>query len=314
VQELAKRFVPAADEVAYLQSQKGPECELFRVLAEQGHYAGRSQPTNTRQGTYAAAPSGVLLASANTNDPRAMAAMLRRALERWEGLGREERLLADAPAPRPDGRRRLEDFYPEGGLVLRVATRDLPRDDAPEDWRARAWNLDYAWFRAAEARALLPDALEAGARRDVPAPLLRRLVRLHLVDNVRGQTLPYEDTHVREATLACEVVAVEGALVDVRFSGRSRTRAEGAWPVEGTGEPVAATRGFEASLAGTARYDAAAGRFVEFTLVARGKRHGGTQYNGRGDDLAPAPMGVVFTLAGPDERVAPAFAWGYGWR
>jgi len=315
VQELAKRFVPAADEVGYLQSQKGPECDLFRTLAEQGHYAGRTQPTNTRQGIYAAAPSGVLLASINTRNPREMAAMLRRALEKWEGLGREERGLASDPAERPEARRRLEEFYPEGGLVLRLASRDLPRDGGalPKDWRAEAFNLDFAWFRKEEARALLPETLEAGARREVPAPLLRRLVRLHLVDNVRGQTVPYEEKHIQEAALTVEVLAIDGAMVTARFAGRSRTLAEGAWAVEGSGRPVPTARGYDAKLSGHARFDTGTGRFVEFELVAEGTRHGATQYNCRTDDPGPAPMGVVFTLAGPKERVAPAFAWSYHW-
>ena len=41
-------------------------------------------------------PSGVLLASINSNDPGRIAAMLRRALARWEKLPRRDRLLAKA--------------------------------------------------------------------------------------------------------------------------------------------------------------------------------------------------------------------------
>ncbi|MGQ0614937.1 MAG: hypothetical protein ACT4PV_14475 [Planctomycetaceae bacterium] len=316
MQELAKRFVPAADEVGYLQSQRGPECELFRAIAEQGHYAGRTQPTNTRQGIYAAAPNGILLASINTRSPREMAAMLRRALVKWEGLLTEERLFASDPRERPEGRRRLEELYPEGGLVLRQVSRDLPRkgEAQPTDWRSEAFNLDFAWFRKEEARAMLPETIEAGQRHAVPAPLVRRLARLHLVDNVRGQTIPYDEKQVQEAVLSVEILAVDGAMVTLRLEGRSRTLAEGLWAVEGTGRPVQTARGYDATLSGSARFDAAAGRFVEFELVAEGLRHGATQYNCRSDDPGPAPMGVVFTLADPTERVAPAFAWGYDWR
>jgi hypothetical protein len=50
--------------------------------------------------------------------------------------------------------------------------------------------------------------------------------------------------------------------------------------------------------------------------VAVGTRWGGTQYNGRGRDLAPAPFGAVLSLAGESraERVAPEHFRGYGWR
>jgi hypothetical protein len=93
VVELARAFVPVTDEVHRLQTGSDPECRLFQTIAEQGHYAGQTYPSITRQGTYAAAPSGVLLASINSNDAKAMAGMLRRALERWDVLSREERLL-----------------------------------------------------------------------------------------------------------------------------------------------------------------------------------------------------------------------------
>ncbi len=77
MQKLLERFIPAADEVGYLQRQKGPECDHFRSFSEKGHYGGREKPTGTRQGTYAVAPSGEFLASINNNDPKAMAAMPR---------------------------------------------------------------------------------------------------------------------------------------------------------------------------------------------------------------------------------------------
>ena len=79
---LVKNFVPVADEVHRLQTVKDPEGLLFQKIAEQGHYAGFGPPkhTGTRQGTYAAAPSGILLASINSNDPARMAEMLEKAL------------------------------------------------------------------------------------------------------------------------------------------------------------------------------------------------------------------------------------------
>ena len=58
------------------------------------------------------------------------------------------------------------------------------------------------------------------------------------------------------------------------------------------------------------------GRFVGFEVVAVGTRWGGTQYNVRGNDLAPAPFGAVLSLAGESraEPVASEHFRGYGWR
>ena len=63
-------------------------------------------------------------------------------------------------------------------------------------------------------------------------------------------------------------------------------------------------------LLGTASFDLTKGRFTAFELVAVGVRAGSTQLNGRRGDTDPAPIGILFTLAGDDpcDRIAPAFS------
>ncbi len=303
--------MPCADEVHHLQTGQGPEGDLFRKIAEQGHYAGRTKPTGTRQGIYMTAPNGVLLASVNTNDPRRMAETLEKALAQWKSLAKSERLLEKDPDPQPTDRWRWESKYPADGLVLRVHSRDLPRDSKKKDWRDAAWNQDFAWFTKEEALGFLDEKL--------PDRLLRRLARCSLVDHVRGQTVPYSDREIGKGELTAKVVKTEGDVVTIRLSGATRASVKGKWPVAGFADmnsPSEQTRGFEASLLGRATYDRKKARFTSFELVAVGTRWGGTQYNGRGDDLEPAPMGIALVLAGdtPSDRVAPAFVWAYGWK
>jgi hypothetical protein len=312
------QFVPAADEVSRLQRGSDPECRLFQKVAEQGHYAGRTVPSGTRQGTYATAPSGVLLASINSNDPERMAGMLEEALARWQTLSREERLLPEDPRASVGELSRYEEFYPRNGLVLRVNSRDLPRQEQAADWRGSAWNQDYTWFTKDEARLLVPEKPVAGQRREVPELIPHRIARCSLVDNVRGQTWPYAPEDVRHARLTSEVIAVDGDVLTLRLTGATQTVAEGIWCIAGYRDmhnPTPQKRGFEAHLSGGAKYDLKQEQFVAFEMVALGTRFGGTQYNGRHDDLAPAPIGVAFTLAGdsPAERVAPAYLHSYGW-
>ena len=316
MQERLASFVPAADEVHRLKKIDSPEGELFRKIAEQGHYAGRTRPTTTRQGIYATAPSGELLASVNTRSAERVLAMLDEALEAWGRMPEGERYLS--ADQRPDrGGWRWRELYPVDGLVLRVHSRDLPRDDPPDDWRADASNRDYAWFRGDELRGSLPQALTPGARRAVADPIVRRLARLHLVDNVRGQCPAFADAHVERAELTAEVAATDGGRVELALEGSTRTVARGKWPVAGyrdMHDPAEQERGVETSLRGQAVWDTESGRFVAFELLALGTRWGGTQYNGRGDDLAPGRIGFAFVLAGDDERVAPAPIRQYGWQ
>ncbi len=298
-----------------LQTNKNAEGELFRKIAEQGHYAGRTKPTATRQGIYAAAPSGLLLASINSNKAEDVAKMLAKALAKWNELTRKERLLSEEP--QRDIKRQFR--CPEDGLVLRVNSRDLPREKVANDWRANAWNQDYAWFKKDEARKLLPSELKHGAQFKIPEFLIKRLARLNLVDNVCGQTVPYEEKNVEKAQLTCEITKIDGDIVSVKFEGESRTSAVGKWPVGGfkdMDKPTEQKRGFEARLLGFATYSIKSSKFISFELVAIGTRWGGTQYNFRSDDLEPAPIGILFTLAGklPSETVTPAFIWSYGWK
>ena len=128
VRELIAKFIPAADEVGRLQSGRDAECRLFRKIAERGHYGGRTQPSRTRQGTYAITADGTFLASWNNTDPRIVAGKLREALQNWDRLKAEGRkFLGDDPLEIAQ-LDRADRFFPEGGLVLKVNTRDLPRD------------------------------------------------------------------------------------------------------------------------------------------------------------------------------------------
>src|SRR6185312_13051609 len=99
---------------------------------------------------------------------------------------------------------------PEGGLVLQLAARDLPRsvDTRPDDWRKAAWNLDYAWFTAAEARDLIPEPRVPGSQAQAPWEFVRRLARFHLRDFVRGEPPVWPADAVQHAELRVAITDV----------------------------------------------------------------------------------------------------------
>src|SRR5262245_8985587 len=288
-----------------LQTGTDPECRLFQKFAELGHYR---QPNATRQGTYCVSPSGVLLGSINSNDPKRILDLLEKSLAKWETLSREERLLPADPRKQLPDIKRPERFYPEDGLVLSVTSRDMPREAnhpkaeqptaARADWRAQAWNQDFAWFTKAEARQFLPAEPKVAAKQDVPASVVNRIACAHLIDNVRGQTSPFNESQIKKARLSAVVTAVDGNTVSLRLEGETSTAVE-----------VPRKHSLDMRLLGTASFDVAKGQFVAFELVAVGVRAGSTQLNGRRGDKDPAPIGILFTLAGdgPCERIAPAF-------
>src|SRR5262249_48713250 len=150
----------------------------------------------------------------------------------------------------------------------------------------------------AEARQFVPAEAKVGKRQDLPVPLLHRIACAHLIDNVRGQTSPFEESQVKKARLSTEVTAVGGDVGPARLGGEAGTAMGGG-----------REHGLDMRLLGKATFDLAKGRFLTFELVAVGSRWGGTKLNGRRGDTDAAPIGILFTLAGdsPCERVAPAF-------
>jgi hypothetical protein len=316
VLEQLQHFVPCADEVWRLQNLDEPDCKHFQSFCDDLRRLNAHGDTVTRQGTYCVTPSGVLLGSANTRDPAHMAELLRTSLEKWNAMPREERLLAFDPALVEI--ERAENRYPSDGLVLRVVSRDLPREPEtrePNDWRTHAWNFDHAWFSREEVERLVPREFEVGGTFACEPALVRRLVRLHLVDNVRGQTMGYAERDVAAAELTATVAAIDGAGVTLTLNGRAsqgdrRHDHDGSNPA---GEP---SRGVEVTLFGSAVFDTQTRRFTTFDVVAVGTRFGATRYNERHDDRAPTPIGFHLHLAvdHPTTRIAPAEFWEYGWR
>jgi hypothetical protein len=298
----SERFVPVAENSSALERQTDDKGEFFRHVAEQGHYGGRTFPTSTRQGSYTFLADGTFLASINSTDPEKMAGMLRDALDRFAKLGE---LGAPSPAQLVDTRPE-DEGYPADGLVLQATVRDLPRpaDQPPPDHK---WNLDYVWIRSDEARALVPEPIAAGTRRDWPENVVRRLARFHLRDYVRGEPFNWPEEAIRHAEIASEIVAVDGDAVRLVLRGAVRLEADVAWVAPEDGETKRYDNGFDCQLYGEATWDAARERFTAFALVAAGERWGTNQYNFRYDDLGPAPIGIAFELAGttPGDRTAP---------
>jgi hypothetical protein len=147
-----------------------------------------------------------------------------------------------------------------------------------------------------------------GSRFPVPAAIVRRLARFHLMDNVRGETPMWREEEVRCAEMTLEVTAASAESVELRLEGAVQNIARGTWAVHPFVEPLPdAERGFDCRLTGFLSYERSQARFVRFDLLAVGMRWGGSEHNIRRDDLAPAPMGVAFELAGsePADRTPP---------
>lgn len=309
--ESAKRFVATTDEVWRLQRGTDAECVFFQEMAEHGHFGGREG--SSRQGIYVCSPSGKFLGSILSHRPDRVVKMMDEAWARWEALPSEDRKLPAKSQILP--KHRWEDSYPDEGLVLSMFTRDLPSQCDPSEESRVKWNRDFVWFSAEEARQWLPENPQAGDEWILPAGLTSRLARFHLVDVVRGQTTPMRRDQVANSTIEIRVVSRDADRAQLKIFGRTKSEASGVSfkdrPVDRRGRYLGGNteHGVHTQLLGSAAFDLAANKFVQFEVVALGTRWGQTRFNGRHRDPEIAsPVGYVLQMVSDKTpKVAPGF-------
>jgi len=282
-------FVPYAGDQWYLHRQKDAPGQYFWKVAQQGHY--KDQPEDaSRQGIYVATPDGRLLGSDRFSpSPERMVGLLRRSLTQAKQTPETTTVADEAPAT--DARYRREP--PSGGLVLDVFTR-IPRSDAAgEKWTPNhATGRDHMWLTHSEWRALLPASWKKGVRVAVPRAVAERLIRFHLVDNVRGEPPVWAPGEIKQSELTLTVAdPTAGRLL---LEGVTRLETKGS------------TRGYDARLQGYVEYDRAGDRIKRCDLLTWGEAWGSGPYT-PGAPSGRFPLVIAFSLAGnaPADRVPP---------
>lgn len=280
------------------------------MIAEQGHFAGRTKPSATRQGLYICTAEGELLASSNTQDAGAALAMMKHGLERWhQQAGATTSItICESYAPDPNYYWKL----PEDGLILKCFVRDLPRQTGEADSR---YNLDYVWLTKDEMNSLAPVAPRLCESYAAPWTVVRKIARFHLVDTVRGESRRWRAEEVKIARTTLTVEGVTADQVSLRLEGEVRNEAPPSHEIDPySGQVVDKDRGMHLRLFGCLRYDRQRESFEKFDVIAIGSRWGGTAYNHRFDDWEPAPIGFAFELASNlrcDRTPPQAIRWDY---
>ncbi len=303
---MSKKFIPATDEVWRLQGSDEEDASMFQKMANEGHY---KKLGGTRQGIYVCSPSGALLTSVNSLNPDVVLESINAGLDKWEKLPDGERRLPNNFTPTVS--HRWEDSYPEKGLVLKGAKADLLSDPPRFSDRGDRWNMDHVWFNEDEADLWLPDRHEVGETHECPQVIKDRLFRFHLVDNVRGQTLPFAPEEIKVADLNSKIVAVNEEELQLKITGKSKAIAKGPWLL---GENIWTPKheldnSIETTLLGNAVYDLVKKTFTEFEMVALGQWRGKTQNNGRHFGPDTGRIGIFYSIAENShvDRIAPTF-------
>jgi hypothetical protein len=239
---------------------------------------------------------------------------LKGALKKWQALPAEKRKpgAVQIPPKAPPGKGLIQP--PPGGLVLRVYTRNLKRDDNGEpalitredvkdrkrypdpnwEWAGAIFTQpmpDVMWLTAQDWQSLVPAKPKKGDRFEVPAPVKMRLFRYHLINGTFG--LPekwWPDQFIRgELTLTVEEVA---PVLRLRLRGSA---------LMATDKNLAkAERGYDTRLTGILEYDSAKKAFTRIDFVSVGDWWGGDREGNRFTRPGRVPLGVAFELARGD--------------
>jgi hypothetical protein len=138
---------------------------------------------------------------------------------------------------------------------------------------------DHCWVRDDEVTAISDGIM--------PASLLNRMARFHLVDNTRGEPPVWR---------ADQIQAASAELRDGRLTGSVQM------------QTARGRRGYAASLYGLVSVER--GELVEFDVVARGVAWGRGYFNG-GAPRGRYPLAVRFSLASgvwPHDAIPPGSA------
>ncbi len=295
--------------------QQDAEGEFFRKIAEQGHYAGRTKPTPTRQGLYLASSDGKLWASINSVDASDVRKMLRKGLARWGAPNSQENLKYE-PVDTDKKFEPLAAFhpFPEGGLSLIETMRDLPRHDHPGH-KTNRHNFDHVWLTAEEANTFVPKKTETGASFSIDEQVVRRLAQFHFVDQVNGESDPWRPEDVKTAALKGTVTKIDGNEVTIQLTGEARCVQAPTGEVNPfNGKEIAQDRGVDLKIRGWLVYDTSSKSFKRFDILGAGNRWGSALYSFRFRDMGPEPVGFLLELSpeGGEARIRPKFlTWEY---
>ena len=289
-----------------LQGAKEEDALLFQKMANEGHYR---KTGGTRQGIYVCTANGTLLSSVNSLDPNIVLETVNLGLDKWNKLTMHSRYLPIGFNPVTS--HRWEDSFPENGLILQGAKADLLSDPPEFDNRGDRWNMDHIWFNKEEMNLWLPKEKRLGEIYQCPKIIQDRLFRFHLVDNVRGQTLPFAPEEIKESKLNVKIIGIDEQIINIEITGSSEAIAKGPWLL---GEndwtpPHDLDHKIKTNLLGKASYDIKKESFLKFEILAIGHWFGKTENNGRKFGPDSGRIGILYNIADKSQssRIAPAF-------
>lgn len=271
IERLRRDFIPVAGNLRELQGPQTPVATWFVSLARKMNY--RVDKGEEADGYYVFGPDGTPYAFTDWQSAEKVVEVLD------EGLNEARKHPAGMlpPLDTPPAPIRVE----TGTSVLRSFARIRPVPEGANPINGSI-GRDHIWVFPEEIAALLAHGV--GDEFDLPSTLTARLVRFHLIDNVRGEPDMWTRSEIRRASFRVRVVAEEGT--------KRRFTLMGSFAQEiANGE-----RGQSGELEAEFSIDAATRKIVRFRGYSSGQAWG-SAIGTKCTELAPAgkyPLLIAF--------------------
>ena len=277
ITRLASEVIPATANTQELQWRRSPAQAFFLALV-----ARTTSETLTRQmassqdpqGMYILGPDGTPYGFTNDHEPEDILGFVDRGLRGYRAHPPGPVTISDAEVAAP-----WTVAPPRDGAVVRVYTRIRP---LPK----KVWGLnrgvgrDYLWLYPEDIADLIAasggaEKVDPGTPVELPRALVGRLVRFHMVDDVRGTPDMWRASEVRRLAFAGQVIRQEGPVRTLAWHGdflmRGRRRSA-------VGERAIVEQGHAGRLEGEIDLDVVARRVLRFRAFSEGQAWGEGTY------------------------------------
>lgn len=292
IERLKQEFIPYAGNCADLQWRRTPAARWFMGMA--GQVNPRVQSGETTQGFYIAGADGTAYGFSNRRSLDRIHALMDHGRDAFYRQERKKTTFSEEELKSPFTR-----MAPSGTSIVRVFTRIRPVPITAHPIN-KSVGRDHLWILQDEVKEIIRSASRVG--QDVPMPnqLSSRMVRFHLIDNVRGEPDMWTKDQVVQSDFTVKLLQRSGEVYRYSFQGKfEQKRADGLRWQKGT-------------IRGEFEISTLKNQIMKFRAYSEGEAFGRSKYTAN-EPAGSFPLVIAMTEADDElsRNIPPqAITWG----
>lgn len=240
--------------------------------------------SNDPQGMYIVGADGTPYGFANDHDPPDISRLMDLGLQRFRTRPPRSVIVSAS-----DKKAAFSITPPADAQVLQVYAR-IPSPPSTSSYLNNGVGRDFCWVYAQELQDIARHARgQRGSTFSLPASLVRRIARFHLVDDVRGTPNMWEPSEVHAAKLQARILSATSLQLSGNFALKT----------------ASGKRGYAGKLEGTLELSPSTGKWTRLRLLADGTAFGAGTYT---PNQPPNPYRLLVGFLNtslPEARVVP---------